>query len=304
MYLTDKVYITLYLLLTALLLNVKTNTLNPICPCIQLRDGSCFQYDTRYMAGELEDALVSFPDLTLSDPPDPVDVRPTQGQKEATNYCNSKECLICQEDIRERITQIGLGNFSGQNRAHSENINVTCTRYGFTQHERGYEYKPTRCCPYDGSSSESLDDSSPECFCKQKKPHFHHNRKRSQRQAVAAVVGTRYGISCTRKGTEGSKGTEPVSLCSSCWVWRQLPSNYFPRYINELICDDTDNVCLSGYATCNPGNRNLEVLRNDTGVLTPVILTAGTYCECKVSPNSALFSLVNGTGISSSLPPI
>ena len=35
--------------------------------------GKCFQYDSRYQAASLEEALISFPDLTIENPPDPVD---------------------------------------------------------------------------------------------------------------------------------------------------------------------------------------------------------------------------------------
>lgn len=63
---------------------------------------------------------------------------------------------------------------------------------------------------------------------------------------VIPVLGTRYGLACTKKGVEETTGATTVSLCSSCWVWRELPPNYFPRYINELICDESDNACLSG----------------------------------------------------------
>ncbi|KIH59245.1 hypothetical protein ANCDUO_10527 [Ancylostoma duodenale] len=87
-------------------------------------------------------------------------------------------------------------------------------------------------------------------------------------------------------------------------MWRRLPSNYSPQYINELICDTTDKNCLSGYATCGVGHRTIEVIRNDTGVLTTVALSAGSYCECRVAANSAIQSLVSGAGLGSSLPAI
>ncbi|CAJ0942667.1 unnamed protein product, partial [Mesorhabditis belari] len=117
----------------------------------------------------------------------------------------------------------------------------------------------------------------------------------------STLIGTRYPLSCTTKGvTVDSSGF--VSLCSSCWVWRKLPDNYNPQYINELVCDDSDFSCLSGYAVCTTGHRTVEVVRTDAGAQTTVTLTAGTFCECKCSINSAIASLVTGGGVSSSLP--
>ncbi|VDO20533.1 unnamed protein product, partial [Haemonchus placei] len=58
-------------------------------------------------------------------------------------------------------------------------------------------------------------------------------------------LSERFVLSCTSKGmATDSSGT--VSLCSSCWMWRRLPDNYAPQYINELVCDTSDSSCLSG----------------------------------------------------------
>lgn len=63
--------------------------------------------------------------------------------------------------------------------------------------------------------------------------------------AVEFHSGTRFNISCSTKGVTVDT-TGMVSLCSSCWVWRRLPANYFPQFINELVCTGTDQSCLSG----------------------------------------------------------
>ncbi|PAV74686.1 hypothetical protein WR25_19465 [Diploscapter pachys] len=115
--------------------------------------------------------------------------------------------------------------------------------------------------------------------------------------------GTSYTLSCSKKGiATDSKGY--VSLCSSCWVWRKLPDNYSPQFINELVCDNSDGSCLSGYASCSVGHRTLEVSRNDNGVQTKVALTAGTYCECKTTIGSPLASLIEGTGLAGTISPL
>ncbi|KAI6223584.1 hypothetical protein M3Y99_01447400 [Aphelenchoides fujianensis] len=116
----------------------------------------------------------------------------------------------------------------------------------------------------------------------------------------ADFIGNRYNLSCTERGAavDSSKGSNLISLC---WAWRQLPSNYFPQFLNELTCHDGDLQCLSGYATCGSGTRTVEVIRNDTNRISIVTLTAGSYCECQVHAGSALQSLVTGTSNVSAL---
>lgn len=58
-------------------------------------------------------------------------------------------------------------------------------------------------------------------------------------------LGTRYHISCTEKG-DSLDGSGLLTLCTTCWAWRELPENYYPRYVNELVCHNSDIECLSG----------------------------------------------------------
>lgn len=89
----------------------------------------------------------------------------------------------------------------------------------------------------------------------------------SMNNLVSCAPGTRFEISCSKKG-ESVDPTGTVSLCSYCWVWRQLPNNYRPRYINELICSTSDDSCLSGerlpseFENNNAQNNNLQVMLN------------------------------------------
>ncbi|GMR50024.1 hypothetical protein PMAYCL1PPCAC_20219, partial [Pristionchus mayeri] len=115
-----------------------------------------------------------------------------------------------------------------------------------------------------------------------------------------SIIGTRVSWGCTKKGAP----TDPagrVSFCSACWAMRILPDNYSPKYVNEAVCDE-DTVCLSGYATCSISTRAIDVVRNDSGVLRKEKLAVSWYCECKSNANSALQSLVTGSGHTTSLP--
>ncbi|GMR50022.1 hypothetical protein PMAYCL1PPCAC_20217, partial [Pristionchus mayeri] len=94
-----------------------------------------------------------------------------------------------------------------------------------------------------------------------------------------SIVGYRVPVECYKKGMP-KDASGRVSLCTVCWTWRVLPDNYVPRYMNEALCDE-DTSCLSGYATCTVVPREHKVMKNDSGVLTEVSISAANYCECK-----------------------
>uniref|UniRef100_F1L7A3 Uncharacterized protein n=1 Tax=Ascaris suum TaxID=6253 RepID=F1L7A3_ASCSU len=276
------------------------------CPCVSMPgSGECLPYDAHYQAPNLEDALISFPDLSINDPPDPVDEYPSRIHTFSTlrgssEYCHSEECKACQSKIRKRLIEIGLKVTLPASDTFL-NTSVICNRYRFGRDEPGIRRREKPKLDHersdDRSSQSSDDDDEEEDHRKRNKKRNHGRHKRQ----APGTVGKSYPISCTTKGVSvGENGL--LVLCSSCWTWRQLPSNYFPQYINELVCDDSDNACLSGYASCEVGHRTLQVIRNDTGVLNVINLQGGSYCECRVRPGSALQGLVNGSGTNAALP--
>ncbi|VDK25174.1 unnamed protein product [Anisakis simplex] len=57
----------------------------------------------------------------------------------------------------------------------------------------------------------------------------------------------RFVISCIERGESESDESDMLTLCGACWTWRQLPEDYFPRLLNELVCKNSaDAYCLSG----------------------------------------------------------
>lgn len=48
------------------------------------------------------------------------------------------------------------------------------------------------------------------------------------------VLGQGLQIRCSKKGEEEQPGLH--LLCGACRVIRELPADYFPRYINEVAC--------------------------------------------------------------------
>ncbi|CAJ0580925.1 unnamed protein product, partial [Mesorhabditis spiculigera] len=298
------------------------------CPCLRASNsGSCLPYDTRFQATTLEEAMLSFPDLS-------IDRNETAPEEPLHNYvatelhvttrittvsCTTQECEKCQEDLRLKLEQIGMRQPVGlmspptgsANMINDATANSTfCPRYRFTKKETGIrDYgEPPSDKKGDDTSSDSSEDSAEKKTNKKKKDKHDRTRRgaigtSSTMTGSGTMIGTRFPLSCTTKGlTTDTSGY--VSLCSSCWVWRKLPDNYNPQFINELVCDDSDLTCLSGYATCTTGHRTVEVVRNDSGIQTTVTLTAGTFCECKCSVNSAVAGLVTGGGVSGTLPAV
>lgn len=240
--------------------------------------------------------MTSFPDLTI-DQEEPGQI--TTLQEEAT--CQTKECQDCKKEMKKRLQQVGLMPATINEVLDAQNA-TTCTKYRFSRNDKGV-YAGKKEHDHSSSSSDEEEERRKK-ERKQKKHDEKRRRERHRRQALPAnqtIIGERFPLSCMSKGmTTDASGT--VSLCSSCWVWRRLPDNYSPQYVNELICDTADTSCLSGYATCGVGHRAIEVVRDDNGVKTTVALSAGSYCECRAALNSAIESLVTGAGLPSSLP--
>ncbi|CAB3400052.1 unnamed protein product [Caenorhabditis bovis] len=99
-------------------------------------------------------------------------------------------------------------------------------------------------------------------------------KARHKRQA-STVIGKRFEISCNERGDSED---DMMSLCGSCWTWRQLPENYFPRIINELSCRK-DDFCLSGWGECVQQFRNVDVLRRENGRWIPTITAINMAVE-------------------------
>uniref|UniRef100_A0AC34Q682 Uncharacterized protein n=1 Tax=Panagrolaimus sp. JU765 TaxID=591449 RepID=A0AC34Q682_9BILA len=263
------------------------------CPCYMIPGTTeCLQYDTRFQASSIDEAIASFNDLTLDEssvvapmgsfPPPPVD-----------KHCNTEECQVCREYLRKKLKNVGLLPPTTQT-MNLTNSTVPCGKYNFAKK------------PDDDDSSSNEDDDHKKDFHdsdevkdkvhflkKDLKKKFKHHRDKRQVSNQTTVVGRRFNLSCERKGV-ATDGSGMLMLCSRCWAWRELPENYSPRYMNELICDDVDNACLSGYATCGISHRSAYVVRNDSGVFSVITLQAGSFCECRVKSGSALESLVTG----------
>ncbi|CAD6192310.1 unnamed protein product [Caenorhabditis auriculariae] len=265
----------------------EATTIHPQCICVPSPTSLCQPYDSRMQATSLEEAISAFPDLSLdsTEHRNLPEIYNFRNVASSPSHCSNKQCKDCMRDIRLHLSKVGL--LPTPDQPNSPPAGTTCEKYRFARKDEGLYHKITH-------RNTGLIESK-------------LLRKRMRRQTPdlsgSTVLGTRFTLSCSSKGiTPDSDGT--VSLCSSCWVWRKLPSNYFPQYINELVCDNADRSCLSGYATCSTSHRTLEVVRNDSGILTTLTLSAGSHCDCRVMPTSVIEKLVTGEGVSSILPPV
>jgi hypothetical protein len=180
------------------------------------------------------------------------------------------------------LAQVGLvSNNTKINQFINATADLTCNKYRFSKPDPSvYEYGHKHDDDDDGNDDDSSsDDDSDDDInsgdikdklknqIDQMKNYKKKGYKRRRRQASVSNnnsvignfyklnynfskhLGTRYNLSCTAKGIDDGSGY--IKLCSACWAWRKLPSNYFPQYVNELICDDTDGECLSGKKRTN-----------------------------------------------------
>ncbi|KJH46426.1 hypothetical protein DICVIV_07500 [Dictyocaulus viviparus] len=267
------------------------------CQCIPTSNAIqlCLPYDLRFQAATLEEAMLTFPDLTIDQ-----DDTTHRNTLESEGTCRTQECLDCQEDIRQKLQQVGLIAVSPNVTVDLQRVS-TCTKYGFTKKNKEIYGKETRENDSDSSSEE--DDAKKGRQSEEIRNDNNQRYRRQKRQTqlvnttTEGILGERFVLSCTSKGiASGTRGT--VSLCSSCWIWRRLPANYSPQFINELVCNSDDASCLSGYASCVVGHRAVEVSRNESGRITTVVLSSGSYCECRPA------SLVIGDGVGATLPPL
>jgi hypothetical protein len=101
----------------------------------------------------------------------------------------------------------------------------------------------------------------------------------------------------SKKGDPIEDNSGYVALCTLCWSLRTLSPKYFPRYVNELSCDQSDNDCLSGYGKCRERYRSIDVLYNSGTDAQPkwqqYSINSPVACECQVASGSALHNFVS-----------
>ncbi|CAP36505.1 Protein CBG19218 [Caenorhabditis briggsae] len=240
-----------------------TTTPAPKCQCLPpstpTSPPNCIPYDSRLQAASLEEAIVAFPDLTIT--------RQEKSQQTTAtlNNCKTKQCRDCYKDIRGQLRKVGLLPGTIDQVFSNQRNFTTCQKYRFARQDKGvYEKNKKTKQHYDWDYEEYDDDSDEDYFWGE----FLGGKKQKLRNRIRRDVEATTAIS-------------------------QPP--------NSTALNSTGII---GYASCQTGTQQLNVLRNESGKLVPVSVSAGINCECRISVGSSLESLVLGKGTSSALPPV
>ncbi|VDP09449.1 unnamed protein product [Soboliphyme baturini] len=272
-------------------------------------------FDLRYMATSLQQALQTFPDFTDSrflQPSEayycddqcqrrteeiraafkaknnfgrrsytfakiPIEVKPFQPKFEATSPVN--------------VPQYSSGNYNPYNNgyasstygtpeqhwsklsANDNTANQNIPRYGQNGQLGSFAF-----------NTPNVNADYPTHLFTQKWRIFRSKRSRYNEEA-----GTDYIISCKKAGTEEKPGYH--SICGSCRVIRKLSSQYFPRYLNEVICGES--LCISGGGKCAQQYIPVTILRNkrtpQCPQWVPVSMIVSCCCNCLLSGSMSDF---------------
>ncbi|KAH7731825.1 Protein T16H12.9 [Aphelenchoides avenae] len=163
----------------------------------------CLQYDTRYQAITLDEAIGSFVDLTLEDDDKP----PEREKTEADELCQTPECKACRKRLKQRLKKVGLLNeFIAPDVAAAQMGEEAemCNKYRFSRKDaEKYEYwkvkgKKIKSGEDSDSNSDSNEDEDAKHsrhFLKQfpfygSKHRFIRQAQTAQNNANSGVVGT------------------------------------------------------------------------------------------------------------------
>lgn len=306
----DKMVIYLILLMLPLingqLLNIPLFPLvssSQTCPCVKAPNSKdCISYDPQYAAATLEEVIYNFIDTTVADARHALNVL---GELPAYNTlskaillkCDSKECLGCYEIISKRlINSFGslTSNVQEPVTRSVQDLIQSAAKLGIGQNDSYASFCETlyntTLRPLYDSVSQLINTSLLDPIKK-----LTESKKRQKRQtAQSNTVGTTCSMKCDyKRGDPVDSDCNYVGLCNICWSVRALPDKYFPRYINERNCDQSNNKCLSGYGDCRQVYRNVDLLYNsgtdDAPQWGPVSINSPVSCECQVRSDSAMY---------------
>ncbi|KRX67041.1 Uncharacterized protein T09_6015 [Trichinella sp. T9] len=324
------------------------NAQQDTCPCAkQVNEKKCSSYDSRYLAVDLEEAIIEFPDLMMMQVPakwsltggeeempyPPAPPYPTVSKFRATGMvmpksfehpthksqltvttssysrCRDTECQFCSFMLTQRLREMGLLSEQQYNEIRKSlgfingaafpNVaeKITCKRFRFSAIQdrlKNLARKANNTETVLNSTMAQALQSVSHLGLEEWNRTENTNSRRFRREISEVEIGKRYRIDCIKRG-EPVDGSEWLGLCNVCWVWRKLPENYFPRYVNELVCDN-DTKCLSGWGTCKQRHRNLEIMKNmgtaEEPHWRPITLNAASFCDCFVRYGTVMHSFI------------
>ncbi|XP_041477840.1 uncharacterized protein T16H12.9-like [Lytechinus variegatus] len=134
-------------------------------------------------------------------------------------------------------------------------------------------------------------------------------QRRSPRSIRNSVGESTIGY-CENMGEPNDDGF--LRLCGACMMTTELPDNYFPRYLNEVVCDPQQATagCLLGTGRCADRTFELSMLRRTDECAPQRSATGGRRyvehwevvtrsvrvgCECELNPQSHLAAALVGS---------
>ncbi|CAJ0583882.1 unnamed protein product, partial [Mesorhabditis spiculigera] len=239
-------------------------------------------FDTSKMASSLNEAMNTFPNLLRKDGSTLVAMLdgdtgtpPTAAENKnmtlLPSNCNTLECSGCWLNIVNQFARQGDQDWRDVADLHST-LNSSCVL------------------------QQNIETSPPNpSLVSQIQKTFSATSSRGKRQAAtnSTLLGTVANVECYQKGNVLSGSGNWCGLCSLCWRFRQLPSSYFPRYINEIGCVDSDNTCLSSFGTCRLITQPVAVMVQSDSGWKQITVQSSTGCDCQITSSSTLSQLVS-----------
>ena len=115
-------------------------------------------------------------------------------------------------------------------------------------------------------------------------------RNRRNKRLEKRSIGRVKVINCYPSGSISSTNT--ARLCNECSAVIDLGEEYFPRYVNEIICDtlcDSCPSCFGGEGVCKTKEQSFSFLRNiGNSIYEAVSINFGACCECGLYQDSPL----------------
>ncbi|CAJ0935322.1 unnamed protein product, partial [Mesorhabditis belari] len=207
-------------------------------------------YDSSKLAVTLNDAMKDFPNLLQGNGPTLTEMLNEAGtisqslnesQTDDSNpmNCNSADCSGCWLNLVRQFAQQGDSWWQNVYKEHGPQ---------------------TFGCPLVQSVPQTPPNQAMISQVTRTFPTSNRGKRQATTTMNSTVIGTTANVQCYQRGDVLPSGGNWCGLCSMCWRFRQLPSNYFPRFINEIGCVDTDNLCLSSFGTCRPVTQPVEVM--------------------------------------------
>lgn len=114
---------------------------------------------------------------------------------------------------------------------------------------------------------------------------------RSKRQTISSPQTNINSVA--QRGSLDQRGLH--RLCTESSAVTTLPADYFPRFLNEVICDTVDSGCLSHEGVCVQGGFVVEVLKKNgtcgsdgKEIWEVVSQPVRSRCNCRLYPGSKL----------------